>query len=898
MKKYTFLLMAIFLIMASKSIAQTMVTGKVYDAVENIPIQGARVHIAEKKRESITDENGLFSFKVPKGKYKLIITKLGYETKIIWLKILEQEKIDLGVIYLAPKTETLNPVIIAGMADFITTDKKPVAKTTLNKMTIKNMAADKDLPEMLNQLPSVYATKTGGGIGDSRINIRGFSQRNVAVLINGVPVNDMQTGWVYWSNWLNLPQISNAAQVQPGMGASKLAIPSVGGTINILTQSAAKQKGGEVDYTFTNYGLHKITAVYNTGLLDNGISGSIQIGRIKGKGYVDMTDVDGYTYYLNLGYITPNQKHQIMFNIIGGPQEHYQRNYASKLSDYIKYSDDSDPNIKYNSEWGYLNGKAYSWSKNYFHKPILSLNWDWTVNNHLQLNTALYGMFGRGGGTGAIGAINYHYPNDPVYTGRDGQVRFNDIYNWNKGGHVADFGPDRVPDSNGQYINRINEGMTRYAFMNNHAWLGGIFNLKYQYNDAITSTIGLDLRSTKGKNTLTVNDVLGADGYLDNFDINHPNRLIEPKDFVPATYDWNPFKSIDPLKKIVFYNQANINWLGVYSQINYSKNKVDAFVQAGISNQGFQRIDYFNLPEGQQKSKWVYVPGGNVKMGMGYAINDRQYAFINAGYFSKQPLYNAVFPNWGSNQVADNLKNEKIYTTETGYKIKKGPWQSNINSYYTIWKDRYETVSDYINNQQVTGTLKNIEEIHKGIEWVNRLKFNKLSLYQMLSVGNWYYKGNVNNVPLYNFQQQQVAVKNYYLDGVKVGDAAQFTSAVKIDYRANRHVKVYVSQQYFDKLYAKIDVGSFSNPQHKGSLKLPAYSLVNAGINYRYNLKKIGKISLAFNIENLFDKKYISESATNIFAQSGYPTWHGVDVRNRVYFGWGRTCNFSVNLKF
>ena len=54
---------------------------------------------------------------------------------------------------------------------------------------------------VLNTTPSVYATQQGGGGGDARINVRGFNQRNVAVMINGVPQNDMENGWVYWSNW-------------------------------------------------------------------------------------------------------------------------------------------------------------------------------------------------------------------------------------------------------------------------------------------------------------------------------------------------------------------------------------------------------------------------------------------------------------------------------------------------------------------------------------------------------------------------------------------------------------------------------------------------------------------------------------------------------------------------
>ncbi len=90
----------------------------------------------------------------------------------------------------------------------------------------------------------MYATKAGGGFGDSRINIRGFDQRNTAVMINGVPVNDMENGAVYWSNWAGLSDVTSAMQVQRGLGSSKLAIASVGGTVNIVTRAADKKQGG------------------------------------------------------------------------------------------------------------------------------------------------------------------------------------------------------------------------------------------------------------------------------------------------------------------------------------------------------------------------------------------------------------------------------------------------------------------------------------------------------------------------------------------------------------------------------------------------------------------------------------------------------------------------------
>ena len=141
----------------------------------------------------------------------------------------------------------------------------PVAVSTLDAKMIEEQLGDKELVETLNITPGVYATKSGGGFGDSRINIRGFDQRNVAVLINGIPVNDMESGWVYWSNWAGLGDAVNTMQVQRGLGASKLAINSVGGTLNIITKATDMRKGGSIMQSVTNYGRYKTMLSLSSG---------------------------------------------------------------------------------------------------------------------------------------------------------------------------------------------------------------------------------------------------------------------------------------------------------------------------------------------------------------------------------------------------------------------------------------------------------------------------------------------------------------------------------------------------------------------------------------------------------------------------------------------------------
>ena len=162
-------------------------------------------------------------------------------------------------------SKDIEQVVLTGVADIAKDRKTPVAVSTIKEAVIVEKLGNQEFPEVLNTTPSVYATKAGGGFGDSRITVRGFDQRNTAVMINGVPVNDMENGAVYWSNWAGLSDVTSAMQVQRGLGSSKLAIASVGGTINVLTRAADKKREGNVMFGLGNAGYNKLLFSYNTG---------------------------------------------------------------------------------------------------------------------------------------------------------------------------------------------------------------------------------------------------------------------------------------------------------------------------------------------------------------------------------------------------------------------------------------------------------------------------------------------------------------------------------------------------------------------------------------------------------------------------------------------------------
>jgi hypothetical protein len=901
MKNIQKLVIVAIMLFSVAMIGQTKVEGTVLD--ESGPLPGANVIEKGTKNGTTTDFDGNFSLNVTSGNGILEISFVGMTTKDVSYSVVDGGIQNLGQIVLMPGENVLDEVIVTGVVDFAKERETPVAVSTIKAVDIQENLGTQELVEILNVTPSVYATKSGGGFGDSRINIRGFDQRNTAVMINGMPVNDMENGWVYWSNWAGLADVTSAMQVQRGLGSSKLAISSVGGTINVLTKTANARQGGNVAFTFGNDSYMKESASYSTGLLDNGFSTSVLLSHFSGDGYIDGTKGDGWNYFIGLGYEV-NENHSLMFTFTGAPQWHHQNSRATEIYLYQKYAKDGDEiNRKYNQQWGYLNGEEFTWRRNFYHKPIMSLNWDWSIGDRSSLSTVVYGSWGRGGGTGPIGSINGGRDYKGEFKDANGQIRFDDIAAWNSGAKGIDFGKysgDRAPNSEGLYINDRHNGFTRRASMNSHNWYGIISDFHNDVNENFSWDAGIDMRTYKGFHYRVVNDDLGADGYFDNRDKNHPDRHIT--EYVDASPSFNPWANIKDQQKIEYYNEGGVRWLGGFGQVEYKTETISTFLQFGVSNQAFKRTDYFNLPEGEQESDWYSMNGGNIKGGINWNINEHHSIFGNTGFYSKQPLFNAVYPYYTSNDTNSGLTNEKIFGLEFGYNFVMNNFNLKANLYRTSWKDRFKRQGITLDDgTQGYVDFQGIEQVHVGLELEGYYRLNDhFSFNGMFSLGNWQYVGDVTG-SVYDDNNQPVPGlegKTYYLDGVKVGDAAQTTAALGFNYRFLKGFHFGLNWRYAGNLYAAISVDDFDYKDHEGSLELPSFNLFDTRLSYDWKFQNNNSLNFGVNVNNLFDTLYISESDTNKHAAAGDDTWNGIKTNNRVYFGWGRSWNFSVRYRF
>ncbi|MFG4004395.1 TonB-dependent receptor [Flavobacterium aquidurense] len=907
------LLTGLLFMIVSTAFSQGKITGMITDGSGSLP--GANVVLKGSTTATSTDFDGKFTLSATTSTGEIVISFLGYENKTVKFSVSGGSTTNLGTIVLTSNSNELSEIVVKSSTVDIAKDRKtPVAVSTIRASEIQAKLGNMEIPELLKSTPSVYTTKSGGGFGDSRITIRGFSQNNVAVMVNGMPVNDMENGAVYWSNWAGLADVTSYIQVQRGLGSSKLAIASVGGTMNYITKASDLKEGGTVGTSFGNDNFFKSNVAYNTGKLDNGLSASILYSHTQGDGYVDGTQFNGDNYYIGLGYATKNNKHDFQLTITGAPQWHDQRSTFITIAQYQKYGTESDPNIKYNSDWGYKNGQQFNMVRNYYHKPVVSLNWDYKINETSKLSTVGYVSFGRGGGSRGAGFIRgFNYSNNAFRTA-DGLVDYDKIVAYNSGQTVSINGTQYTRTTNGtsgQFQNsaatgnNATNGISQISSVNSHNWYGAIVNFNKKFSEHLTWDLGIDVRGYKGIHYQNVNNLLGGDVFIDNFDANNPNRVLTN---TYSTYPaWNVFKSTSSEEKVNFNNDGDVRWYGGFTQLEYSTDKFTAFVQGALSQQGFKRVDYFKYLSSNPLSSTDYknILGGNVKGGVNYNINEHHNVYANSGYYSKQPFFNAVYPN-NASLVNGNLTNEKIFGVEAGYGFRSRIFTANVDIYRTSWKDRYQRQND--GSPDNTGgyyDFAGITEIHSGIEFAGTAKvLPNLTLTGMFSVGDWQYKGTStsNRYDSGNNPIGGGTPTTLYLDGVRVGDAAATTAAFGATYEIVPRFSVDANINYFDKLYAAISPGAFTSATNRGALELPSYNTTDAGLSYKILVGKNKSNSVGFrlNVNNVFDYTYIAESKTNIFAADvpTVTTYKGIATTNQVYFGFGRTWNFALRYDF
>ncbi len=788
-------------------------------------------------------------------------------------------------------------LIGGGVIDLAEDRNTPVAASTIKGSEIQKKIGTQDITMTLVNTPSVYVAGQGGGFGDTRIAVRGFEQDNTAYMLNGQPINGMEDGKMYWSNWSGMNDVASVVQIQRGLGASKLAISSVGGTVNFVMKSTDKREGGFAYAGFANDNYLKATYSYDTGKKGKWAT-SFLMSHWQGDGYNEGTMGQGQTYFLSVGYDV-NDKHSLNFLMTGAPQWHDQ-NFGKSIDSYLEYG------RKYNNNWGMYGDTYMTERRNFYHKPVFNLNWDWEIDDSSSLSTVAYASTGNGGGTGGRGQ---RIRNDR------GNIDYDAIYGYNlstsgAGGNYA---------AEGGYVTR--------ASMNMHNWLGLVMKYEKTINDNLTLNVGADLRTYYGEHFRVVENFHGLTSWQENIRLRDQNNnhqtygsygtyknVITTRDM--AANPWSAtFASFDQDEKIAYSNDERISYAGIFTQLEYTSDNFSTFFQGAVSSQSHQRFDHYQyadqtlLDGTSSQSTGTPLPGGitdgvdsekvdnigyNAKAGAGWDLGADGKVFVNAGYYSRQPYHDNIYLNY-TNQVNPLTSNETVIGLEAGYSYSSPNFSTNVNLYRTSWADRVVTSFNVQNDVVTFTTNEGVEQLHQGIEVDFTAKPQPDMPYTLkgfVSIGDWVYVGEALS-RVTDEDQNVISTSSSDVDGGKVGDAAQFTAGLGIDLQLAERLSMDSDIRFYDNLYA--DVGAV-----KENLKVPSYHVVDMGMSYKMYVGEDGNsLNIRLNVNNVMDNVYINELRTNIAAGDGTGVlYDGIDTANQGYFGMGRTWNVGLRYKF
>ncbi len=903
-----FLLIAVMSVCSMSAFAQTTtVKGQLVDSETGEPLVGAAVMVEGTTQGSVTDIDGYFKQAVAPNA-TLVFKYVGY--KDLKQKVTRKgASVDLGVIKMEPDAVMLNDVVITSSVAIAR--KTPVAVSTVTPAFIEERLGTQEFPEILKTTPGVYATKKGGAFGDSELRMRGFKSENVAVLINGVPMNDMEWGGLYWSNWTGLSDVTRSTQTQRGLGASKVSAPSVGGSINIVTKGADAEKGGTVSYAMGNNGYNKMLFSLSTGMSKSGWALTLLGAKTWGDGYVQSTDFEAYNWFVNLTKRF-NENHQLSLTAFGAPQWHNQRDDNNGLSirewqNVKQYVDNPDDVYRYNPSFGYRkNGVAYNQNQNKYNKPQISLNHQWQIDHKSSLSTVAYVSIGRGYGNSGQANTELGAARADWYAASKGTLssKFRNA--------DGTFAYDQMEELNEQSANGSLYAMS--ISKNYHNWYGLVSTYTTKFGEYVDFYGGVDFRYYKGTHTNEISDLFGGKFFID-YDSRKNVKVANNA----AAADPNFVHQKLTIGDVVYrdYDGYTVSE-GAFAQAEYNKDKLSAFLSGSLSNTTYWRYDRLYYDAAHAKSEKVNFIGFTAKGGANYNITDHHNIFANIGYISRAPFfsYGAFLQAQTSNATNPDAVNEKIFSVELGYGYRSSWLTANLNAYFTRWMDKTMTSGGDITNankeviDRYSINMQGVDARHMGIELdliANPTRW--LDINGMFSLGDWQWDSNATGYYYNSLGQPLKDIKNgeiasgiqapdhaksvVNLKGVKVGGSAQLTAALgaQVHFSGFRGGLTYT---WYARNYSDYDLdGSMLSPDGNVTVtqpwKIPSGGQLDLNASYTFPLGKC-KATLYGNVENVFNQRYIVDAT-----DGGTGKWENA---YEVFYAFGRTYSLRLKVAF
>ncbi|MEL6558389.1 MAG: TonB-dependent receptor [Bacteroidota bacterium] len=896
------LYLLLFLLIPAIGYSQTgSITGTILDKETNEPLIGATILVKGLNLGSIADLEGKFVIdNVPAGDQKVLITFVGFADIEKNVLITSGQTFDLGVNLLDSDAIGLKEVEI--FSSVVDDRNTPIAISAISAEEIDQRFSGAEITDVAATVPGVYSIQGAGGYGDSEVYIRGFDQSNVAFLVNGIPVNDMENGRMFWSNFAGLSEVTRQIQVQRGLGASKLAISSIGGTVNMITKPADRSEGGRIEFqSGTGSWNNRLRFSYNSGQTANGWAVSFQGSRTTTNGgFVGLSAIDGTTGGIRPGAFTDawayylaiskkiNAQHQITFWGFGAPVNRG----TAWTADEATRDEFAIDNVQFNNALGIYRGELINARQNKSHKPTMALSHYWDFDATSSISTSVYLSLANVYSTSPRDANSSLF--FPTRTLGDPQFTSDNLINWD---YLAEQNRSNQVTVNFPNGDRNTPSITGFASQyylearyNNHRWIGLISNFRKKINKA-NILAGVDFRHYKGFHYAEAFDLFGGDFILNQSAFGDDLNKLEPNGVVRegerTNYDYDGL----------------VNWASAFGQIEYEFNKMTLFGTATVSNSWYQRVGNFwngrdihnlnSLGRSEQRTFLTYT----LKAGLSYRPNNRHNFYGNGGYFTRPPFFRNSFDDTRySNQYLDGLTVENVSSAEVGYSYRTSLIKVNFNAYFTLWQNRtlafdVITQGEVDNGTNVLPTsLTGLESTHKGIEMDFTYNVTPaLELSGFLSLGDWYWSKDVDKefIELSNSDPDTTTV-NVPINGLPVGTTAQTTAGFGFHYRGIRNMYLGARWQYSDRIAIRFSpddllAGFITREVIQDGFDDFFTVDLYAGRYFDFSDNIRGRLNVG--VRNLFNAEYV-RWASYFFNQA------------QLGFGFPRTYTIGLNIEF
>jgi len=915
------------------------VAGTVSDVSTGDVLPFANVSVEGTDLGAAADGSGAFVIEnVPAGSYTVTASVMGYKASSETVTVGSGTTV-LNFSLAMSVLEMSGLEVLASRAG----ENTPVAFSNVSKADMEFRLGSQDIPLALNATPSVYATAQGGGAGDARVNVRGFNQRNVAVMINGVPQNDMENGWVYWSNWDGVGDVTSSIQMQRGLSAVNLAAPSIGGTMNVITDPTSMEAGGMLKQELGAGNFLKTTANYNSGLINDKYAVSGTIVRKTGDGVIDKQWTDAWAYYIGASYAV-NENNRLELYAIGAPQRHgqnlwkqnaaaYSHSFAKDELGYAQAAlDDFAESGSHDLQPGAESGRFYSqnWAKvdpsytgkqywymygantverhdpnfinereNFFHKPLVNLNHFMTINDQMRLSSVFYWSGGSGGGSGTY--------------------RNNDGFIWDYSGPSRIFDLDATIAMNRSDQTRKGEAkglgesdaILRNS-INRQDTYGLISKLNYDMSDELTVEVGLDWRTAEIEHAREVRDLLGGDYFVETSDENRPDGYQAGLGDI-----------------IAYWNHNTVDWLGFFAQGNYTKDALSAYGMAGFSSITYTHQNHFLA--GDPKFEADPISAMQFKAGVMYdlgdamsmlsaipvvgKVGDQAKVFFNVGNVEKVPILDNVIDD-NNGTISTDPINETFTSLEAGLKLRSddGSMWGNVNVYNTQWKDRNQV--KYVNAGSSDGAdamvfLTGVNQSHQGVELEANAQFSDMfSMFGAASFGTWQHDGDASGT-YKNYDTQESTEYDYALDGLRIGDQPQWSIVLGPTLTPMDGMKLQAIWGKYARHFADWSPGSReydgtdADADRNQSWETPGYSKLDLHAYYDlpFSFDAAGStvsMQAFLHVFNALDAVYVQDAVDNSSYNGYYSNETGRHnaMSAEVFLGSPRYFNMGVTFRF